>query len=421
MSLLDISQVTRALITLLENHVQASPIWPNGQALSVVPDPPDRLAGPNSLGVYLYHMQEDPHNKNRLPIGNSQPPIRFTPMPVLLYYQVSAHSDLASPTGSFREQLMLGAAIKALHDFPVINDDTQVAGSDVFPALLKDGDNRFEIELRPVGPDEAVNFWTAGSSPLRLAAYYCVSVAMLEPEEIESSAGPVFDYNVYALPNSRAFITSSSNTVRFTAPGETTQREFELRPAQVAVGDTFHLHGVNFVSDDTTLVLGFADWPEEQLINAADWGLQVSPEKISAIVQESAQAQTVVPGVYTVGVKTVQEAHNSEGGVYRSESTSSRTSISIIPRLDSVSSPDATGEFQVDGYLFEHALIAADGLRVFVAEQRLSAGTAGSLAPGEFAVTSSTSVSIRLPQDVTRPAPLRISINGAESVTQWVT
>lgn len=420
MSLLDISQVTRALIKLIETHVQASPIWPDGLILSVLPDPPDRLSGDNSLGVYLYHIQEDPSNKNILPAGNSQPPIRYTPMPILLYYQLSAHSDLTSPTGSYREQLILGAALKALHDYPIINDSTNIEGVDVFPAVLQDNDNRLAIELRPVGPDEAVNFWTAGSSPLRLAAYYCVSVVMLQPEVIEKSAGPVLDYNIYALPGSRPFITSSSNMLRFTAPGETMPRKFQLTPAQVAVGETLELHGVNFISDETSLVLGFSEWEKEQEVEPLDWAMQVAAKKITIVVQATANSNQIVPGSYSVAVKTFKRIRNADGSVYDSINVSSRTSINIVPRLDTVSAPNASGTVNVTGYLFQHPFIDQGSLQIFIADERLREGDAGSLNPGEFAVTGASTLLLRLQASSAGTVPLRILINGAESVTHWL-
>lgn len=420
MGLLDISQVTRTLITLIETHVQASSIWPNGQTLTVLPDPPDRLDGDNSLGVYLYHIQEDPSNRNIMPIGNSQPPIRYTPMPILLYYQISAHSDLSSPTGSYREQLILGAAMKALHDYPVINDSTRVGGVEILPALLQDNDNRLAIELRPVSADEAVNFWTAGSSPLRLAAYYCVSVVMLEPESIERSAGPVLDYNIYAFPGSRPFITSTRNTLSFTAPGETAVREIQLSPAQVPVGGVLEVDGVNFISDETTLVLEFSEWEDEQELMSLDWAIQVSSEKITSIIQTAANSQQVVPGIYSLAVKTVRRVRSGDGGFYDSVNVSSRTSITIVPRIDSVSPPDTAGVFTVTGHLFQSPYIEQDSLKVYLADERLVEGTAGALNGGEFAVTGVTTMQIRLFSSSTETVPLGITINGAEALTQWV-
>lgn len=423
MALLDISQVTSSLVTLLETHIQASSIWPGGQTLSVVPDPPDRLAGSNALGVYLYHIEEDPHNKNMLPVGNSQPPIRYTPMPLLLYYQLSAHSDLDSPTGSFREQLILGAAVKALHDYPVINNET-VVGNPSVPVLtgsIIDNNNRFSIELRPVTADEAVNFWTAGSSPLRLAAYYRVSVIMLEPELLQSSAAPVLNYELYAFPGKRPFITGSSYEATIQVPGETTSREFSLQPAQVPVGGTFSLRGVNFISDDTTLVITSSDWEEEHEIMPVDWVLQVAAWKIQARVPEFAGAREIVPGTYSIAVKTLRNLSGTSGGVYPHSSLSNRTSISIVPRIDSISVPNTNGEFTITGGVFEHSLIAADELKIFINDALLEVGTPGLLNPGEYVVIDASQIVLRLPAvlDITPPS-LRLSIKGAEALTQWV-
>ena len=156
MALLDLSQVTRTLVTLLQTHVQASPVWPPGVQLTVSPDPPDKLAGENTLGLYLYHAAEDAHHKNLPPLGNDQPPVRYTPMPLNLYYQLSAHSDLPTPTGAYREQLMMGCALKALHDYPVITDATVLRGAPVLAASLRNLDNRLQIELRPVTADVPV-------------------------------------------------------------------------------------------------------------------------------------------------------------------------------------------------------------------------------------------------------------------------
>ena len=59
MALLDISQVTRSLLTLIEEHVTASQVWSPAVTLTVSPGPPDGLSGENTLGWYLYHISED--------------------------------------------------------------------------------------------------------------------------------------------------------------------------------------------------------------------------------------------------------------------------------------------------------------------------------------------------------------------------
>ncbi len=423
MSLLDISQVTRALITLIDTHVQASPVLAPGTTPSVVPDPPDSLTGDNTIGIYLYHIEENPHNKNALPIGNSQPPIRHTPMPLNLYYQLSAHSDLTSPTGSYREQLLLGAAIKALHDYPILNDDTQIGPTTIFPAVLLDNDNRLQIELRPVTADEAVTFWTAGSSPLRLAAYYRVSIVMLEPEEIDSSAGPVLQYNVYAFPQQSPFITNTANTLSFTLPGETNPRNIQLQPAQVPFSSVFHVNGTSFTSETTALLLNFPEWSEPLEADPIAWSLQVSGERITAQVQETIGTVSLVPGIYSANIRVMKRRTGSDGVEREFESLSNAAPFMISPRIDGLSGPTAAGDFTITGNLFQHASILADAVLLFVGGTRLVVGIASALAPGEFAITGPTTIDARLPSGLTSGQSIyfRLQINNADSAPNWIT
>lgn len=423
MSLLDLSQVTRALITLIDTHVHASPVLAPGTTVSVVPDPPDSLSGDNTVGLYLYHIEEDPHNKNALPIGNSQPPVRYTPMPLNLYYQLSAHSDLSSPIGSYREQMLLGAAVKALHDYPVIHDDTHIGATAIFPAVLQDNDNRLQIELRPVSADEAVNFWTAGSSPLRLAAYYRVSIVMLEPEEFNSSAGPVLQYNVFAFPQQSPYVTSTANTLLFTVPGETAARSIQLRPAQVPISSIFQLDGTSFTGDATSLLLSHSEWSEPLEVDAIAWALQVSAERISAQVQETIGTVDIVPGLYSATVRVMKRRTGSDGIEREFESLSNAAPFMIAPRIDNISAPAATGEFTITGRLFQHSAIAGDALRLFIGDTRLIAGTAGALNPGEFAVTGATTIEARLPSGLSpgQSVYCRLQINNADSPPNWIT
>src|SRR5262249_9867439 len=88
MPLLDISLVTRTLVSLIDKHVKASSAW-SGATLRVVPQPPDKLVGQNTIGLYLYHVGEDAHYKNLPVVENNSLPLRFTPMGLNLYYQLT--------------------------------------------------------------------------------------------------------------------------------------------------------------------------------------------------------------------------------------------------------------------------------------------------------------------------------------------
>jgi hypothetical protein len=61
-----------------------------------------------------------------------------------------------------------------LRDWPILTDDTQIAGTTVFPKDLLGAGNRIHICEDMIQSSAAVDFWAAGSQPLRLAAYYQV-------------------------------------------------------------------------------------------------------------------------------------------------------------------------------------------------------------------------------------------------------
>src|SRR5258707_15649928 len=112
--LLDIALVTETLMNLLRMQIATSPEFPKVAPLDVQAVPPDRLTGDHSIGLYLYHITEDAQYKNLAGPGQDIPPVRFTPMGVNLYYQLTAHSDLpVASTATQNEQTMVGLAIKA--------------------------------------------------------------------------------------------------------------------------------------------------------------------------------------------------------------------------------------------------------------------------------------------------------------------
>ncbi len=418
---MDLSLITQSLVTLLKTHIEASSVWPTGNTLSVVPDPPDKLDGDNTLGVYLYHVQEDPFNKNLQSDWNRPAHIRYNPMPLQLFYMLSAHSGLNSPVGTFREQLIMGCALKALHDFPVIDDTTQVSGTVILPAILQDKENRLQIEMRPVSADEAVQYWTAGSSPLRLAAYYQLSIVMLDPEEPPSRAGRVLVYNVFAFPGETPHLSSSSNVLSFSLPDEGTPREVTLRPAQVPFGDTLVLDGSSLAGDRTSLLLNFPDWDQPVEVDSLTWGVQVTPESLQAVVQNTAGPETLVPGMYGAIVQVIHRRPTATGETRDFSYQSNEAPFAISPRINLIT-VNGSGAASVDGRLFQAAGILADAIKVYVGNEQLNVGTAGSLLDGQYAVISPTQIDLQLPAGLTSGdwVPFRLIINGAELAPNWI-
>ena len=421
MALLDISLVTRSLLNLIEEHVTASQVWPPAVTLRVSPEPPDGLSGDHTLGLYLYHISEDADYKNLPPPGRDVPPIRYTPMGLILHYQLTAHSDLDDDVGTYREQLMMGCALKALRDYPVIDDTTTIGGVNILTALIRGGDNRFRIMLQPVTPDQAVEYWTAGSSPLRLAAYYEVSVALLEPETMSARAGRVLSYGVYTFTRNTPRLDSSFNLLSFTIPGETDPREVELRPAQVPFDGAFTFVGSSLTGDTTTLLLQHPRWPD--LVEAdLTWGVQATSNRVSAVVQATASGEDILPGTYAALVRVTTQRSVPGGGTRTFEHLSNACPFAITPRIDSITTPTPLGVVTVEGFIFQHAQLDPDDVHVYIGENRLDVGTAGSLNPGEFAVVDATHLEARLPAGLTpgAQAPFRLFINGVESPPNWI-
>jgi hypothetical protein len=422
MALLDLSLVTRSLVTLIREHAQSSPAWTSVQPPNVVPQPPDRLEGTDVIGLYLYHVSEDAHYKNLPPPGNDRPPIRYTPMALNLFYQVTPHHEQESDTSTYREQLLLGLAVKALRDYPCIDDTTRINGTDILHADLRGDDNRFRIVLQPIPHNEAVSYWTAGSSPLRLAAYYQVSVILLEPEETNVRSGRVLTYGVHTFTHGAPHLTGSRNTLTFTIPGETDPRTIELQPAAAPYGGRVDFLGSDLAGDETTLVLKHLEWDDSVDADAA-WGVAATDDRAMAVVQPEASGRDVLPGIYSARIRVSTHRTMPHGQIRTLANTSNATPFTVSPRIDAVGAPNANGEFTVDGAVFDHPDLETGDVQVYVGDARLTESGGGALNAGEFAISSSTQLSIRLPAGLVPGAvvPLRILVNDAESPPRWVT
>jgi Pvc16 N-terminal domain len=423
MALLDVSKVTSTLMTLLDTHVNESPAWPSSVTLNVTAEPPDQLDGDATLGVYLYHLNEDSHHRNLPAADGNGTPVRFTPMGLSLHYQVTPHSDLDGGASALREQLIMGCAVKALHDFPVVDDATEIAGTPILDPALAGAGNRLRITLQPLPYGDVPSFWTAESQPLRLAAYYEVSVVLLEPDEPPSRAGRVLRYGVFAFPAESPRLVGSRSTIVFSAPGEADPRELEARPAQVPVGGTLVLEGSALAGDRVELVLRSARWDDPVVPDpeAAGWNLVATPTRMTASVQATAGPEDVLPGVYGASLRVVRRREVPDGGSREFEHRSNEMPFVVVPAIDSVAV--AAGVATVTGGPFEHADIPVENVEISVGEARLTRSAAAAPAAGEFVVDDAATMRIGLPAGLVPGSahPLRVIVNRAESEPRWVT
>jgi hypothetical protein len=419
-ALLDIGAVTRTLLKVIDLSVNASPAWPPlpSPKLTVSPMPPDKLTGDPVAGLYLYHLTEDPAFKNQpAPAGIEH--LRFTPMALDLYYVLSAHSG-DNDAGTLTEQLIMGLAVKALRDVPMIDDSTMIGGVTVLDPAIRGDDNRLRITLQPVPAAEAVSYWTAGSSPLRLSAYYQASVIMLEPDTPPRGAGRVLQYGIQTFTTGTPRLDTSQSVVTYRLPGETQDRSIVAQPAQVTQlggGDLFTLLGSGLAGGTATLLLRQISAAATLVADAA-WQVQVTAEGVTARVQTTASGSPTPPGLYAASVQIARQVRLPDGSIRVINQISNALPIAIAPGISALGAPNPAGQFTITGIGFTPAA----GVTLYLGADRAGPGNPAALNPGEFAVLSATSLLARLPAGTPSATivPVRVIVSGSEGPPQWV-
>jgi hypothetical protein len=422
MAFLDLGGVSRTLVKLLDETIKASPIWPPLQTPAVSGLPPDRLTGDNAVGIYLYHFSEDGAIRNQIWPGRPSAPIKFSPLALQLYYVLSAHSDLDVDQSPYREQLLMGLAAKALHDTPFIDENTRVGGVTILDSALMGAENRLRIAMRHVQANEAVSYWTAGSQPLRLCAYYEISIALIEPEEPPTGGGRVLTYGIQTFLSGLPRVDTSRSVVTFTVPGEATARKIEVQPAQVAPGDELVILGTGFSGGAVTLLVRRPGAPAPVEVDPA-WGAYAGGDRVFATVQTTLAGEPLLPGAYTASVRVTRTLSLPGGGVRTLAQVSNETPFLVAPGIAAISAVAANGVFTMTGGPFMAApVVPASEVRIYAGDALLVPGTAATLAPGEAAVVSATSIEARLPAGLApaQSVPVRIVIRGSESAPRWV-
>lgn len=436
MPLIDLSLVTTTLLRLLRARVDV--LWA-GFFPPSPPDPPPpvvgysgvasgALTGDQALGLFLYHVTEDAHFKNLPPVYQDKPPIRFTPMPLQLHYQLVAHAgDMGgADAAALRSQRLFGLALKTLHDYPSIDRTTQVAGTFAFPPELQGTDNVFRVVLKSVAPAEATNFWTAGTQAVRLAAYYEVSVALLEPDRPQTFSGRVLRYGVQLFVNGAPRLDTSRSTVLFRLPAETSDRTVDVQPADVAIGETLRFEGVDLSGDTTTLLINKGSWdaPEEVGI---DWGVAAGTDAIVARVGTRAGEQDILPGIHSVAARVTRKRTMPDGSIRAFPQTSNEVPFTVAPAVTTpahnVVAAAVANIVTVTGGPFDHADILPENVHVIIGAEPVPLEPAAALTAGHFEIVSATQLRIQFPiagLTAGETLPLRVLVNGAECAPRWV-
>src|SRR5262249_12075179 len=273
--------------------------------------------GSHALSFYLYHVREDAHTKSQDWQTNEERPQRFKPMGLSLFYLLCPKSNAPQPRDrALADQLVMGLALKTLHDFAIIDDTTTVdtlgGPKLLMPAAMRGKSNRLRVSLQPKPSEEAQNFWQGGNLPTRLAAYYEVNATLLEPEEPRRRHGRVLVVGIHPFVRGRPYIENTRNTVTFTIPGEIAPRSIQMTPAEVAYGDPCEIYGSDLKGDTTELVVDHGDFAAV-VPGDPTWNLKTDGSVLTATARATAGAQAVLPGVYGVFVVTTMRSRLPDG------------------------------------------------------------------------------------------------------------
>jgi len=159
--------------------------------------PPDvTVAGVSGkrLNVYLYQVTENCNLKNQ-GISGQGPPSAYghPPLSLDLHYLLTAHgaADTAS-NADIEAQIVLGDAMRVLHDFHIVTDSLQITrsavgavGDPILDPSLRNQLEEVKITLEPVTLEDLSKLWTAlPQANFRLSVAYQVSVVQIESESL---------------------------------------------------------------------------------------------------------------------------------------------------------------------------------------------------------------------------------------------
>lgn len=413
-------EITETVIEKIQIAVDDTGYWP--PTFRVLPElVRDQHTG---IGFYLFHVQESSHYKNLPSPGNDSPPVNYTPMALNLFYQLSANSiNENDDQDAYDEQNLMSVAMKALHDNSQIKLTT--TGKDI----------NIKITLQTLSPSESVQYWAAAESPVRLSAYYEVSVVFLQPEIPLSYASRVLSYGNFIFTRNAPQITSSENIIEYFLPGEVTTRQVKIQPAQAPpvfispapINSVISFMGSGFNGGTLQLLIISPLWSEPAVADALWLPELISENQLNITVQPTAVLSTalttvdMIPGLYAAQISITQQRTLPNGTSKTFNHVSNQFPFAVMPRI-SLIAPTGGGGFAVTCDVFQNSGIEDDDIQVYIGADKLELSDAVAPVAGEFIITGPTGIELLPPAGLpSGPVALRILIRGIESEPRWIT
>jgi hypothetical protein len=136
----------------------------------------------NQLNLFLYQVLPDGALRNQdMPRRTKPGETGYPPLPLMLYYLLTAYSDDEDDTNAHR---LLGEAMGVLHDHPLLgaaeikNATSPIA--DLTDSDLHEQIERVRINLQPLTFEDMSKLWTTFQTHYRVSAAYQVSAVLIE-------------------------------------------------------------------------------------------------------------------------------------------------------------------------------------------------------------------------------------------------
>ncbi len=378
MPLLDLSQTTVALQRLLNfNMPLLEPTL--GGTLSISTLPPEQVVGAaNVLSLYCYHVSPDGSNRFRPQQHSGSRPIATSPLTLVLNYILTAHTVVDSDFNALAEQRLLGYAMKTMHDYPVIDDSTRVAGQIVLPDEIRGQNNSFSITQLQLTPGEALNFWANESQiTVKPSCYYEVTAAEIAADPPTRLPGLVLSVGSYVMPRNAPAINATSSQVHFIPPPSVGGAPASLTASPARVGpvtaappavNRLTLTGRAFaVGTAQRLVLTHPNWarqfpggriPVDMALNTPQgWALDIADDSVMVTMGNALMAAppdggpavglALYPGIYSIGWE-VDRRFDRDGITHTVAERANTCPFIVAPHIAATVRDNGTGRVTLD-------------------------------------------------------------------------
>lgn len=232
------------------------------------------------LNLYLYRVSENGYLQNQeIPGRGPRGGFGRPPLSLNLHYLITAYGNRALPQDATAfddsdAQVLLGNAMRVLHDFPIVTAGLTTvrapSGVQILHDSLRDEFERLKTSIEPMTLEDLTKVWTALSLRMRLGAAYVVNVIQIESRRSPTFPRPVgqpVSSTVPPLPGDAPTPGPMVYVFPIQAPaiGDVRVRRAgggeEQSPAYARIGDTLILRGSSLAGPLTSVAFGDVEVP----------------------------------------------------------------------------------------------------------------------------------------------------------------